>query len=197
MVKLNCFKKENLHCVWDDSLAGKYVICSDSLDRLLRKLEDEKETTVQVIPSPDPGFPFIDRNGVVWKFAYEIHEATTETGDDPVKQAFMDGDSVSRRYGDEEWEPMSDTSYFDVPGYEYKVIGQEPQYRRATNKELAMWLAKGKGILLDVRSQHVTTTYTFELDDMLCSVPDNYRVMLVDTVGSEWLDPTVGVILIE
>ena len=61
-----------------------------------------------------------------------------------------------------------------------------------SNKALAIWLAEGKGLLLDVRLNYVNTTYTFVADDMDCEVPDRYKVMPIG--GSVWLEPTSDVI---
>ena len=63
---------------------------------------------------------------------------------------------------------------------------------RVSNKALAEWLAKGKGLLLEVRLNYVKTTYTFVADDMDCEVPAGYKVMPIG--GSVWLEPTDDVI---
>ena len=93
--------------------------------------------------------------------------------------------------GGEGWERMDDSSYFDLPGYEYKMESDSSAHR-VSNKELAKWLAKGKGMLLDTSINLVSTSCTFNASDMDCKVPDNYRVMPID--GSDWLEPTCDVI---
>ena len=40
-MSIRSFKKENLHCVWDDSLLGKKVLCADTLGGLYHLLECE------------------------------------------------------------------------------------------------------------------------------------------------------------
>lgn len=189
-----CFKKENLHYVWDDSIVDMRCMCADSLGSLYDKLEDETREAVKVVPGDSPSYPFVNGNGTSWRFVYVIHSATDEPGDDPVKQAFMDGQKVLRRYGDEEWEVMHDTSYFDLPGYEYMIAEEATEYTpaRVSNKALAAWLAKGKGLLLDVRSNYVDTTYTFVADDMYDEVPAGYKVMPIGC--SAWLEPTEDVL---
>lgn len=192
MVALKCFKKENLYSVWDDSLVGKAVVCADSLSNLYEILERYYDIKY-VTPGPDTAYPFKCDQGAIWRFAYVLGESPFEPGDDPVKKAYMEGLPTLRRYkhGYEEWERMDESSYFDLPGYEYKLESGSSAHR-VSNKELAMWLAKGKGILIDTQLNQVNTTYAFSADEMYGEVPDNYRVMTID--GSEWLAPTCSVI---
>lgn len=189
-----CFKEENLHYVWDDSIVDMRCMCADSLGSLYDKLEDETREAVKVVPGASPSYPFVNENGTAWRFVYVIHSATDEPGDNPVKQAFMDGQKVVRRYGDEEWEVMHDTSYFDLPGYEYMIAEDDmvDTPRRVSNKALAEWLAKGKGLLIDVASRRIGTSYDFPADEAYCEVPTGYKVM---PIGSDdWLEPTEDVI---
>lgn len=189
-----CFKKENLHYFWDDSLADMYCMCADSLGSLYDKLEDESQEPCKVVPTDNSSYPFVNGNGTAWRFVYVVHSATDDSGDDPVKQAFMDGQKVVRRYGDGEWEVMHDTSYFDLPGYAYKVAEDDAADTspRVSNKALAEWLVKGKGLLIDVASRYIVTTYSFPADEMYCEVPAGYKVM---PMGSDdWLEPTEDVI---
>ena len=193
MVALKCFKKENLHSVWDDSLVGKAVICADSLSNLYERLESDYADVKYVTPSPDNSYPFKCDQGVIWRFAYVLGESTFEPGGDPVKKAYMEGLPVLRRYrnGDEDWEYMDELSYFDLPGYEYKLESGSSLHR-VSNKELAKWLAKGKGMLLDTSINLVSTSCTFKAYDMECEVPAGYKVM---PMGSDdWLEPTEDVI---
>lgn len=189
-----CFKKENLHYVWDDSITNMYCMCAGSLGSLYAKLEDESQAPYKVTPTDNPSYPFMDENGTAWRFVYVVHSATDGPGDDPVKQAFMDGRKVVRRYGDGEWAVMYDTLYFDLPGYEYKVsedvlLDTAP---RVSNRALAEWIAKGKGLLIDVSTRRVYTSYNFPADEVYCEVPARYKVM---PMGSEdWLKPTEDVI---
>ena len=111
-----CFKKENLHYVWDDSIADMRCMCADSIGSLYDKLEDESQAPYKVDPTDNSSYPFVNENGTAWRFVYVIHSATDDPGDNPVKQAFMAGEKVLRRYRNEEWEVMHDTSYFDLPG---------------------------------------------------------------------------------
>ena len=89
---------------------------------------------------------------------------------------------------------MHDTSYFDLPGYEYMIAEEvtECTPERVSNKALAEWLIKGKGLLIDVGLGLIGTSYDFPADEMYCEVPAGYKVM---PMGSdEWLEPTEDVI---
>ena len=192
---IRSFKKENLHCVWDDSLQGKTVLCADTLSGLYHVLESEDFCERTVTPSSEISYPFFDDDYQMWRLAYVVEEPTYNPGDDEVKLAYLQGHSVMRRFLNDEWEIMRNTSYFDLPGYEYKVasdIAPPTTASRVSNKALAIWLAEGKGLLLDVGLNYVNTTYTFVADDIDCKVPDGYKVMPIG--GSVWLEPTDDVI---
>lgn len=88
---------------------------------------------------------------------------------------------------------MSSTSYFDLPGYEYRVASARPS--RVTNKTLAMWLAGGNGLLFEERLNWVRTVHDFPAADSDCEVPEGYKVMPVG--GSEWLEPTADVCVVK
>lgn len=189
-----CFKKENLHYVWDDSIADMRCMCADSIGSLYDKLEDESQAPYKVDPTDNSSYPFVNENGTAWRFVYVIHSATDDPGDNPVKQAFMAGQKVLRRYMNDDWEVMHDTSYFDLPGYEYMIAEEATEYTpgRVSNKALAEWLAKGKGLLVDVESRSIGTSYDFPADEMYGEVPAGYKVM---PMGSDdWLEPTDDVI---
>ena len=192
---IRSFKKENLHCVWDDSLQGKTVLCADTLGGLYHLLECEDAPGRTVTPGSEISYPFFDDDYQMWRLAYVVEEPTYNPGDDEVKLAYLQGHSVMRRFLNDKWEIMRNTSYFDLPGYEYKVasdIAPPTTASRVSNKALAIWLAEGKGLLLDVGLNYVNTTYTFVADDIDCEVPDGYKVMPIG--GSVWLEPTDDVI---
>ena len=194
-MSIRSFKKENLHCVWDDSLLGKMVLCADTLSELYHALESGITPERKVTSSSEISYPFLDDDYLMWRFAYVVEEPSYNPGDDEVKLAYLQGHSVMRRFLNDEWKVMSSNSYFDLPGFEYKVasdIAPSTTPSRVSNKALAIWLAEGKGLLLDVRLNYVNTTYTFVADDIDCEVPDGYKVMPIG--GSEWLEPTDNVI---
>lgn len=100
----------------------------------------------------------------------------------------MDGYIVWRRYRDGGWEEMHEASYFDLPGYEYKVDNADPASNRVTNKELAEWLIRGRGLLIDAESGLIGTGYNFPADEAYCEVPSRYKIMLIGS--ADWLEPT-------
>ena len=194
-MSIRSFKKENLHCVWDDSLQGKTVLCADTLSGMYYALESGITPEHKVTSSSEISYPFLDDDYQMWRFAYVVEEPSYNPGDDEVKLAYLQGYSVMRRFLNDEWEVMSSNSYFDLPGYEYKVasdIAPSTTPSRVSNKALAIWLAEGKGLLLDVRLNYVNTTYTLVADDVGCGVPDGYKVMPIG--GSVWLEPTSDII---
>ena len=193
-MSIRSFKKENLHCVWDESLHGKTVLCADTLVGLYYASECESVPERRVTFSSDTSYPFLHDDYQMWRFAYVVEEPSYNPGDDKVKLAYLQGHSVMRRFLNNEWEVMRSTSYFDLPGYEYKVASDiaPSTTSRVSNKALAIWLAEGKGLLLDVKLNYVNTTYTFVADDMDSEVPDGYKVMPIG--GSVWLEPTDNVI---
>lgn len=153
--------------------------------RLEGKYEDRG---VRVVQSNDASHPFEDAEGHVWRYAYVVEPATGDHGNNPVKQAFMDGHIIQRRYGDGRWEEMHEASYFDLPGYEYKVDNPEPESNWVTNKELAEWLIRGRGLLIDVESRLICTSYNFSADEAYCEVPSRYKIMPIGS--ADWLEPT-------
>lgn len=60
-----------------------------------------------------------------------------------------------------------------------------------TNKELAMWLAKGNGLLLEERLNWVCTMHTFPVADIDCEVEEGYKVMPIGS--SVWFEPTTKI----
>ena len=149
-MSIRSFKKENLHCVWDDSLLGKTVLCADTLSGIYELLESEVATERKVTSSSEISYPFLDDDYQMWRFAYVVEEPTYNPGDDEVKLSYLQGHSVMRRFLNGEWEVMSSNSYFDLPGYEYKVASDKPSNsnqigRIVTYRELSRWLAQGNG----------------------------------------------------
>lgn len=192
-MEIRSFKKENMFSVWDDYLLGKTVMTADTLSMLYERLEsidnEQLETTVVYNPD-DPSHPFLDARGVTWQFAYVIEPATDDTNNSAIKNAYRQGHVIVRRYSNHGgWEGVISTSYFDLPGYEYRVASHIPS--RVTNKVLALWLVEGNGLLLDVRLDRVYTSYTFPAEDIDCEVLEGYKVM--PKGGTHWLEPTTEV----
>ena len=72
-------------------------------------------------------------------------------------------------------------------------IPEPPESRRATNRELAMWLAKGNGEILDKKLGMVFTRYSYselQADDACVSHSDFVRKW----DDKEWHEPTIDYI---
>lgn len=88
-------------------------------------------------------------------------------------------------------------------GCNYKFFYSEPSWvddivirsRRATNRELALWLSQGNGLLLDEKLGYIRTNHSFLICETDSVVLDKYRVMPID--GSEWIEPTVDVVCVQ
>lgn len=75
-------------------------------------------------------------------------------------------------------------------------IPEEPKPRRATNKELSKWLAKGHGEYTDAKySVSSYSTYAYLFDSEESEVSCNILVRKWDDVG--WHEPTVDYMGIE
>ena len=150
-MNIRCFKRENLYCSWDDNLLGKDVVVADSLNSLYEKLEMDEITVYKVVQSINPTHPFKDiQDGLGWRFAYVLEHNINRPVNDSIKQAYLNGHTIERRYMNGEYEVMNNNSYFDLPGYEYKVASDKPSNgnqigRVVTYRELSRWLAQGNG----------------------------------------------------
>lgn len=200
-VSICCFKKENLHCIWDDSLIDKDVVTADSLQGLytkLEKYEDEDEVQSSSVGfGPDPNYPFIDSEGIAWRFAYVLEPATDNIGNSAVKNAYKQGHIILRKYAhtdtDRGWEIMTSASYFDLPGYEYKVAKAKAEENvnvsLVSNRMLAKWLAQGMGEILYTHHVHVCgTEFKYSADEANMNVNCTIRVRKWDDVV--WHVPT-------
>lgn len=188
-MEIRSFKKENLFSVWDDYLLGKDVVVADSLSDLYEKLEADEVPFHNVVMGHKPAYPFKDSDGGIWRFAYVYEPPTNDTNNCAIKNAYRQGHVIVRRYANGEWESMSSTSCFDIPGYEYRVASHIPS--RVTNKVLALWLAQGNGLLLEERLDWVCTMHNFPVADIDCEVEEGYKVMPIGS--SVWFEPTTEV----
>ena len=75
-------------------------------------------------------------------------------------------------------------------------IPEEQKPRRATNRELAKWLAQGNGIYrLDCLPDHWGSDITLKRDTCECPVNENVQIRKRD--DTDWHDPTVDYMGIE
>lgn len=71
----------------------------------------------------------------------------------------------------------------------YAEIPEEPKPRRATNLELAKWLAKGNGLLAGKDSVGVWTAHSYMKNEEHCVCDESNVVRKWD--DAEWHEPTV------
>ena len=90
-MSIRSFKKENLHCVWDDSLQGKTVLCADTLIGMYYVLESGIAPGRKVTSSSEISYPFLDDDYQMWRFAYVVEEPSYNPGDDEVKLSYLQG----------------------------------------------------------------------------------------------------------
>lgn len=69
-------------------------------------------------------------------------------------------------------------------------IPEEPKSRRATNRELAKWLAKGNGESLFTLSKSVHPEFGYNAAEANDVCPSTYRVRKWE--DDEWHEPTAG-----
>ena len=179
------FDKKFVHFMWDDKLKGKEGFFADSIDVLNSYIEDCNDNRVgKVSVSNRSDFPFRNSCSGMYRFFYC----------DPnyeVKRAFYkEGKTV--QYFDEvsaQW--LDIFKEFDVIWYDkrgYRVKPEEEKQKRMTYRQLAEWLARGKG---QQTSTDCTVRYTFQ--EVLESeenkeIPENYKIRYWGS--DEWIEPT-------
>lgn len=150
---MELFDKKFVHFMWDDELRGKDCFIADNIDGLKTHVNDYSDDhTTRVIDSENTDFPFHEPDGNSWRFCYY----------DPnyfVKKAFTKGKQIQIKNG-KTWYTISDPEWLDDA--EYRVKPKEP--RRMTNRELARWLAQGKGQKATVNGNAICY-HNYGLDD--------------------------------
>jgi hypothetical protein len=85
--------------------------------------------------------------------------------------------------------------YQDSPYRHCALLPDPPKPRRATNRELARWLAQGNGELCNENDHSVLTTYSYEYDVDNPQNYDNdevwYTLKVRKWSDTEWHEPTV------
>lgn len=128
------FEEKYLHCMWSDELEGKKVFYADLISMLIKEVADGDNMGF-VKKSRWLDLPF-SVNGDSWSFVYY----------DPYfhfKVAREQGKVIQRYWkSEQEWEEyIGDDFPDDISLYRIKPEETKP----ITNRELAMWLAKGNG----------------------------------------------------
>lgn len=128
------FKPEYVRCTWSPELEGKEVCYSDSLDELWQEVVNSKDSRTRC-EKGTVDYPFKCGIGN-WRFVYY----------DPffdLKLAHEQGKVIERFWkSEQEWEEWIDDEFpGDLALYRIKPEEENP----VTNRELARWLAQGRG----------------------------------------------------
>lgn len=135
------FEKKYVHFMWDDSLLGKKVFYSNSIDTLQEYVEKNSKDSYEVVTQQGySDAPFlIDGTGsngnCSWIFAY--YDPHYE-----LKLAYEQGKIIQIRHKEtDQW--VSTPIWEWDENIEYRIRPEEE--KPITNRELARWLADGKG----------------------------------------------------
>ena len=130
------FEQKYVRCMWSEEMEGNKCFVSDRISDLIRIVEEgllKGYGRVEQTCSRD--FPFRS-NGSLWRFAYFDPCFT-------LKQAREEGKVIERFWeSEQEWEEWIDDEFpGDLALYRIKPEEENP----VTNRELARWLAQGRG----------------------------------------------------
>lgn len=116
----------------------------------------------------------------------------------PVMRAFEKGLPIEYKYSGGDWAEASTPSWDLKHRYRVKPVYnslankscniREPKKRRMTNRELAKWLAEGKGQKIDDSNKFAYTAYAYKDDD---NAPCRKDVMIRAWNETEWHAPEV------
>lgn len=173
---MELFDKKYVHFMWDDELRGKEGFFADDICELTNCVLSGDLHLAKVCKSLSLAFPFKDTNNNDWLFFYY----------DPnyfVKKAYAEGKQIQIKNGKTWYTIISNPEWFDDA--EYRIKPDEP--RRMTNRELARWLAQGKGQWNAKGTNAVSTSYSYGIDDK--ELPDN--IMIRGWDEAEWHEPVI------
>lgn len=178
------FEKEFVKFMWESELRGEQVFIGDSVDALCTAVEQEW-SRYMVEDNNSLAYPFrvASAGGAPYRFVYY----------DPlydIKKAYAEGQEIEVR--DIEtggWRDPEGELYF-VPERkgDYRIKGSVSE--RATFRELAKWLAQGKGQyrFVDGNSDMVLQSFTYNERDDDKEVVKELRVRKWGDNG--WREPT-------
>lgn len=181
------FDKKFVHFMWSDELKGKKCFLSDYIGELKSVVEQQDEMYIDtIIDEYSPNYPFNTK--VKGFFALAYYDPYYE-----LKVAEEQGKTIQylvKVMGGERWEDVHEPVWNDVPEC-YRIKPDEPN-GTVTNRELARWLAQGKGEFAYL-TEHGTyidcynsINYSYDTDNW--DVQDNIRVRKWE--DTEWHTPT-------
>lgn len=134
------FEKEFVHFMWDDELEGKTVFFADYIPNLQRKVENNAIEHYTKVTRSDDLLPFRMNDGLSsWQFVYFDPHYELKLAHEQGKkiECKRKGDA----WGDLDWDYTPSPEWLD--DHEYRIMQEEEN--PVTNRELARWLAQGRG----------------------------------------------------
>lgn len=179
------FDKQFVYFILDDILAGKECFAADSIDELKEAVErNDREFLYTVANQQHGAYPFQVDNGIEVRFCYYDPNYS-------IKIAHEQGKKIEcKRKGDawEDWDYTPAPEWLD--DHEYRIMPEEQ--KPVTNRELAKWLAQGKGEYRcyeqgDV-SPHAQVTFYYLDEDG--SLPVKGIALVRKWNDDEWHEPS-------
>lgn len=178
------FEKEFVYFMWDKALEGEPVFIGDSIDGLVKAVEEEWSRHVTV-DNESLAYPFRVRTsgGAPYRFVYF----------DPlfdIKKAYAEGQEIEvRDLISGQWIVPSKPVFLPERAGDYRIKGRDSG-GRATFRELANWLAQGKGQyrFVDGNSDMVLQSFTYNERDDDKEVVKELRVRKWG--DAKWREPT-------
>lgn len=198
MVKL--YDKRYVHFEYDAHLIGKHVVAADSITELHNVIDgtgSSLASTGKVTGRSDTDYPFCLEDGECYRFCY--YDPHFE-----FKKAYNEGKKVECRprygaekeYGQDDWEYVTDEFVWQ-DDFLYRIPEDnkvDEGGRLLTNRQLAMWLAKGYGECSMDEEADVNEPYgtDFMYDEEEKNDPVRARVRVRKWDEDDWHIPTVG-----
>ena len=187
---MKLYDKKYVYFEWNAELEGKKGFVADDICELTNCVLGGDFHHTKVRKSLNSAFPFKDTNNNDWLFFY--YDPNYE-----VKKAYNEGKKLQWKYRHEEqwkdWDNELNPTFFDnTRGYELRVkpdqIKHEIDYDRyLTNKEFAMWLAKGNGQFMNKRTGIICCNHVYITDENK-EIDHNFVVRRWE--DKKWYDPT-------
>lgn len=198
---MDLFNKKFVHFMWTDELEGKEGFFADNASDLQDWVNSNEEKWYgKCHISDNERYPFNNcTDKVVSDYQFFYYDPHLE-----IKRAFLEGKQIQYKLdGDPRWYDTNDSDLNDIKSrglswfddtYEYRIKPEEPeQKKRMTYRQLAEWLAKGKGQYRTERSigAHSNTYVSVYTPNENNEV--NYVWEIRRWGSDEWVEPTVDV----
>lgn len=180
------FEKEFVYFMWDDSLLGKKVFYSNSIDTLQEYVEKNSKDSYEVVTQQGySDAPFwIDGTGsngnCSWIFAY--YDPNYET-----KLAHEKGKAIQYKIPHGEWIDTETPAW--AYGYTYRVKPVVVKKEKPiTNRELARWIALGNGEWKYKNDCFHSVKFSYPVDVENTTIED--MILVRKWEDKDWVYPT-------